>query len=67
MEDYTYRVYYIQRHSGKAGIAVSFLRTDDSVVLYGLKELLKESPISSCPIELASHLDAKYKLATIVP
>ena len=66
IEDYTHRIGRTGR-AGKAGIAVSFLTLDDSAVFYDLKQLLMESPVSSCPTELANHPDAQHKPGTIVP
>ena len=65
IEDYTHRIGRTGR-AGKAGIAVTFLTLDDSVVFYDLKQLLMESPVSSCPTELANHPDAQHKPGTIV-
>ena len=65
IEDYTHRIGRTGR-AGKAGTAVSFLTNDDSGIFYDLKQLLLESPVSSCPPELANHPEAQQKPGTIV-
>lgn len=65
IEDYTHRIGRTGR-AGKDGIAVSFLTQDDSAVFYDLKQLLMESPVSTCPPELSNHPEAQNKPGTIV-
>lgn len=65
IEDYTHRIGRTGR-AGKAGLAVTFLTKDDTAVYYDLKQLLLESPVSSCPSELMNHPDAQTKPGTIV-
>ena len=65
IDDYTHRIGRTGR-AGKAGTAVSFLTKDDTAVYYDLKQLLLESPVSTCPPELANHPDAQNKPGTIV-
>lgn len=57
IEDYTHRIGRTGR-AGKTGIAVSFLTKEDSGLFYDLKRLLLDSPVSTCPPELANHPDA---------
>ena len=47
-------------------MAISFLTKDDSAVFYDLKQAILESPVSTCPPELANHPDAQNKPGTIV-
>lgn len=65
IEDYTHRIGRTGR-AGKAGMAVSFLTKDDTAVYYDLKQLLLESPVSTCPTELMNHPDAQHKPGTVV-
>ena len=65
IDDYTHRIGRTGR-AGKTGTAVSFLTKDDTAVYYDLKQLLLESPVSTCPPELANHPDAQNKPGTIV-
>ena len=65
IEDYTHRIGRTGR-AGKAGLAVTLLTKDDVAVFYDLKQLLLESPVSSCPPELMNHPDAQTKPGTIV-
>jgi ATP-dependent RNA helicase DDX23/PRP28 len=51
IEDYTHRIGRTGR-AGKTGIAVSFVTKDDSSLFYDLKQLIMNSPVSSCPPEL---------------
>ena len=53
--------------AGKKGVAITFLTKEDSPVFYDLKEALVESPVSTCPPELANHPDAQHKPGTVVP
>ena len=61
-EDYTHRIGRTGR-AGKSGKAVSFVTPDDAAVFYDLKQVLNESPVSTCPPDLASHPSAQVKLA----
>ncbi|EPB66631.1 hypothetical protein ANCCEY_14275 [Ancylostoma ceylanicum] len=54
----------IHGRAGKHGKSITFLTPDDSAVFYDLKQCLMESPISTCPIELANHPDAQQKPGT---
>nr|CAD2170064.1 unnamed protein product [Meloidogyne enterolobii] len=65
IEDYTHRIGRTGR-AGKKGKAITFLTPEDKDLFYDLKQCLLESPISSCPIELANHPDAQNKPGTIV-
>ena len=58
--DYVHRIGRTGR-AGKSGIAVTFLTRDDTGVYYDLKQLLINSPVSTCPSELANHPDAQTK------
>ncbi|KRX37619.1 putative ATP-dependent RNA helicase DDX23 [Trichinella murrelli] len=60
IEDYTHRIGRTGR-AGKSGKAITFLTKEDNQVFYDLKQLLLESPVSSCPAELANHPDAQKK------
>jgi len=60
IENYTHRIGRTGR-AGKMGKAVTFLTNDDAEVFYELKQCLMESPISTCPPELASHPSAAEK------
>ncbi|ULT99479.1 hypothetical protein L5515_003513 [Caenorhabditis briggsae] len=60
IEDYTHRIGRTGR-AGKHGKAITFLTADDTAVYYDLKQCLLESPISSCPPELANHEAARAK------
>lgn len=63
--DYTHRIGRTGR-AGKKGAAISFLTKDDAPVFYDLKQLLTESPVSTCPAELANHPDAQHKPGTVM-
>ena len=63
--DYTHRIGRTGR-AGKKGVAISFLTKDDSAVFYDLKMALQESPVSTCPPELANHPDAQHKPGTVM-
>ncbi|KAE9553538.1 hypothetical protein FO519_003231 [Halicephalobus sp. NKZ332] len=65
IEDYTHRIGRTGR-AGKSGKAVSFVTPDDKEVFYDLRQLLHESPISTCPPELDKHPDAQQKPGTVV-
>jgi ATP-dependent RNA helicase DDX23/PRP28 len=60
-EDYTHRIGRTGR-AGKAGKAVSFVTPEDSAIYYDLKQVLMESPVSTCPPELMSHPAAQVKM-----
>ena len=64
IEDYTHRIGRTGR-AGKTGIAISFLTLNDSAVFYDLKQALIDSPVSSCPSELANHPEAAHKPGTV--
>ncbi|XP_021945680.1 probable ATP-dependent RNA helicase DDX23 [Folsomia candida] len=65
IEDYTHRIGRTGR-AGKNGIAITFLTKDDSALFYDLKQLLVNSPVSTCPPDLANHPDAQHKPGTVV-
>uniref|UniRef100_A0A8C2SRU6 DEAD-box helicase 23 n=1 Tax=Coturnix japonica TaxID=93934 RepID=A0A8C2SRU6_COTJA len=48
------------------GVAITFLTKEDSSVFYELKQAILDSPVSSCPPELANHPDAQHKPGTIL-
>lgn len=52
--------------AGKHGKAITFLTPEDKDVFYDLKQCLLESPVSTCPPELANHPDAQQKPGTFV-
>lgn len=60
IDDYVHRIGRTGR-AGKSGIAITLLTRDDTPVYYDLKQLLVQSPISTCPAELANHPDAQVK------
>lgn len=60
IDDYVHRIGRTGR-AGKSGIAVTFLTREDTTVYYDLKQLLMQSPVSTCPYELANHPDAQTK------
>uniref|UniRef100_T1J8Z4 Probable ATP-dependent RNA helicase DDX23 n=1 Tax=Strigamia maritima TaxID=126957 RepID=T1J8Z4_STRMM len=64
IEDYTHRIGRTGR-AGKNGKAISFCTKDDSGLFYDLKQCLVNSPVSSCPSELANHPDAQHKPGTV--
>lgn len=65
IEDYTHRIGRTGR-AGKKGVAISFLTKDDSATFYELRQILKQSPVSSCPAELDRHPDAQHKPGTVL-
>ncbi|XP_053499091.1 probable ATP-dependent RNA helicase DDX23 isoform X1 [Ictalurus furcatus] len=65
IEDYIHRIGRTGR-AGKSGVAMTFLTKEDSSVFYDLKQAILESPVSTCPPELANHPDAQHKPGTIL-
>uniref|UniRef100_A0A7N9ANN2 Probable ATP-dependent RNA helicase DDX23 n=1 Tax=Mastacembelus armatus TaxID=205130 RepID=A0A7N9ANN2_9TELE len=65
IEDYIHRIGRTGR-AGKSGVAMTFLTKEDSAVFYDLKQAILESPVSTCPPELANHPDAQHKPGTIL-
>uniref|UniRef100_A0A914YBS4 Helicase C-terminal domain-containing protein n=1 Tax=Panagrolaimus superbus TaxID=310955 RepID=A0A914YBS4_9BILA len=65
IEDYTHRIGRTGR-AGKSGKAITFLTPEDKEVFYDLRQVLHESPISTCPPELDKHPDAQQKPGTVV-
>lgn len=65
LPDYIHRIGRTGR-AGKSGVAITFLTKEDSTVFYDLKQAILESPVSSCPPELANHPDAQHKPGTIL-
>ncbi|XP_036354716.1 LOW QUALITY PROTEIN: probable ATP-dependent RNA helicase DDX23 [Octopus sinensis] len=63
--DYIHRIGRTGR-AGKSGKAVTFLTQEDNEVFYDLKELILESKVSTCPLELLNHPDAQVKPGTFV-
>uniref|UniRef100_A0A8C2SRW1 RNA helicase n=1 Tax=Coturnix japonica TaxID=93934 RepID=A0A8C2SRW1_COTJA len=63
--DYIHRIGRTGR-AGKSGVAITFLTKEDSSVFYELKQAILDSPVSSCPPELANHPDAQHKPGTIL-
>ncbi|CAD6193001.1 unnamed protein product [Caenorhabditis auriculariae] len=51
----------IAGRAGKHGKAITFLTPEDNAVFYDLKQLLVDSPVSTCPPDLANHPDAQQK------
>ncbi|KAF8359135.1 ddx-23, partial [Pristionchus pacificus] len=66
IEDYTHRIGRTGR-AGKNGRAVTFVTPEDKDVFFDLKTVLMESPVSTCPPELANHPDAQAKPGMFVP
>ncbi|KAJ5804752.1 uncharacterized protein N7518_001055 [Penicillium psychrosexuale] len=60
IESYTHRVGRTGR-AGKSGVAITFLGSEDSDVMYDLKQMLIKSPISRVPEELRKHEAAQSK------
>ncbi|KAJ6138162.1 hypothetical protein N7471_004648 [Penicillium samsonianum] len=60
IESYTHRVGRTGR-AGKSGVAITFLGSEDSDVMYDLKQMLMKSPISRVPEELRKHEAAQSK------
>ncbi|XP_056091284.1 probable ATP-dependent RNA helicase DDX23 [Rhinichthys klamathensis goyatoka] len=65
IEDYIHRIGRTGR-AGKSGMAMTFLTKEDSTVFYDLKQAILESPVSTCPPELANHPEAQHKPGTIL-
>uniref|UniRef100_A0AC34QDQ4 RNA helicase n=1 Tax=Panagrolaimus sp. JU765 TaxID=591449 RepID=A0AC34QDQ4_9BILA len=66
IEDYTHRIGRTGR-AGKSGKAISFVTPEDKDVFFDLRQVLHESPISTCPPELDKHPDAQQKPGIIAP
>ncbi|KAF7255685.1 hypothetical protein EG68_07229 [Paragonimus skrjabini miyazakii] len=60
IHDYVHRIGRTGR-AGKSGTAITLLTKEDAPVYYDLKQLLLQSPVSTCPHELANHPDAQTK------
>ncbi|TGZ71404.1 hypothetical protein CRM22_002667 [Opisthorchis felineus] len=60
IDDYVHRIGRTGR-AGKSGTAITLLTKEDAPVYYDLKQLLLQSPVSTCPHELANHPDAQTK------
>eukprot|EP00842_Homolaphlyctis_polyrhiza_P004184 jgi/Hompol1/4767/HPOL_003865-RA len=60
IEDYTHRIGRTGR-AGKTGVAVTFLSSSDTDVMYDLRQMLIKSSISRVPPELARHEAAQTK------
>ncbi|CAG8110113.1 unnamed protein product [Penicillium olsonii] len=60
IESYTHRIGRTGR-AGKSGVAITFLGSEDSDVMYDLKQMLVKSPISRVPEELRKHEAAQSK------
>lgn len=58
--DYVHRIGRTGR-AGKSGTAITLLTKEDVGVYYDLKQLLIQSPVSTCPYELSHHPDAQTK------
>lgn len=65
IEDYTHRIGRTGR-AGKSGTAMTFVTQDDSATFYDLKQVLLESPVSICPMELDRHPESQHKPGTIL-
>lgn len=65
IEDYTHRIGRTGR-AGKHGKAITFLTPEDKEVFYDLKQCLLESPVSTCPPDLANHPDAQHKPGSFI-
>ncbi|XP_033103517.1 probable ATP-dependent RNA helicase DDX23 [Anneissia japonica] len=65
IENYTHRIGRTGR-AGKKGVAVTFLTPDDSQTFYDLKQLLVNTPNSTCPPALANHPEAQQKPGTVI-
>ncbi|KAI8097125.1 P-loop containing nucleoside triphosphate hydrolase protein [Halteromyces radiatus] len=64
IEDYTHRIGRTGR-AGQSGVAITFLSSYDTEVMYDLKQMLTKSPLSKVPPELARHEAAQTKPGTI--
>ncbi|KAJ5895100.1 Pre-mRNA-splicing ATP-dependent RNA helicase prp28 [Penicillium taxi] len=60
IETYTHRIGRTGR-AGKKGVAITFLSSEDSAVLYDLRQMIDRSPISKLPEELRKHEDAQSR------
>jgi ATP-dependent RNA helicase DDX23/PRP28 len=61
IEAYVHRIGRTGR-AGKMGVAVTFLGTGDTDVMYDLKQEISKSPVSKVPQELAKHEAAQSKV-----
>ncbi|KAH8700261.1 putative DEAD/DEAH box helicase [Talaromyces proteolyticus] len=60
IESYTHRIGRTGR-AGKSGVAITFLGTEDTDVMYDLKQMLMKSSISRVPEDLRKHEAAQSK------
>lgn len=60
IESYTHRIGRTGR-AGKQGVAITFLGSEDSDVLYDLKQMISKSSLSRVPEELRKHEAAQQK------
>ncbi|KAI9840867.1 MAG: mRNA splicing protein prp28 [Sclerophora amabilis] len=60
IEGYTHRIGRTGR-AGKSGVAITFLGSEDTDVMYDLKQMLMKSSISRVPEELRKHEAAQQK------
>ncbi|CAH8834481.1 unnamed protein product [Trichobilharzia szidati] len=60
IDEYVHRIGRTGR-AGKSGVAITLLTKEDAPVFYDLKQLLVQSPVSTCPHDLANHPDAQTK------
>merc|ERR1712012_1132202 len=65
IEQYTHRIGRTGR-AGKSGTAITFLTQENSELFYDLKQMLLDSPVSTCPGELDRHPEAQHKPGTIL-
>jgi ATP-dependent RNA helicase DDX23/PRP28 len=62
---YTHRIGRTGR-AGEAGLATSFLTTEDTDIMYDLKQMLQKTN-NFIPQELREHPAAQYKPGTVPP
>ena len=60
IEAYTHRIGRTGR-AGKTGVAITFLGPEDNDLLYDLKQMISNSPVSRVPEELKKHESAASK------
>ncbi|KAI9931111.1 mRNA splicing protein prp28 [Aspergillus wentii] len=60
IESYTHRIGRTGR-AGKSGVSITFLGSEDTDVMYDLKQMLIKSPLSRVPEELRKHEAAQSK------